>query len=66
MRRAQDLPHLVEQPEARRWFAWMLLRRGEAEDAARARQLLDEAINQYRALGMARHVEIAEELLADA
>ena len=43
LRRAQDLPHLIEQPEARRWFAWMLLRRAEAGDPARARQLLDEA-----------------------
>jgi hypothetical protein len=66
LRQADELPHLIEQPEVRRWYAAMLLQRGETDDRARAGGLLAEAMAQYRALGMPRHVGLAEELLARA
>jgi len=66
MRQAHDIPHKVERPEVRRWYAWMLLDRDAPGDRARARQLLDEAIAMYREIGMPHHLEMAEALLARA
>jgi hypothetical protein len=62
LRQAHDLPHRLEQPEVRRWFAWMLLERGAEGDRERARTLLDEAIAAYGALGMPRHRALAAAL----
>jgi len=64
LRRCDELPHIIEQPEARRWYAWMLLQRDGPGDRERARDLLTEAIGMYRQIGMPKHVEIAEALLA--
>ena len=65
---------LVLQPEARRWYARMLLDRaqtgarpGDAPgDRETARRLLTEAIEMYRGIGMPKHVEMAEALLREA
>jgi len=59
---AERIPIKLEQPEIRRWHAKMLIERGAPGDRARARELLDEAIEAYRALGMPRHVSLAIEL----
>jgi tetratricopeptide (TPR) repeat protein len=60
---AAGLPHRIEQPEVRYWYARMLLSRAAPGDRDNARRLLDEAIGMYRALNMAVHVERAEALL---
>ncbi len=64
MRQAEELPHRVEQPDARAWYARMLLARGKAGDSEKARQLLRDAIAMYRDMGMVRHQEIAEQLIS--
>jgi len=64
LRRAEELPHIIEQPEARRWYARMLIDRDAPGDRETARRLLTEAIEMYRRLGMPKHVEMAEALLA--
>jgi tetratricopeptide (TPR) repeat protein len=60
---ADELPMRVEQPEARRFYAQMLLERGAPGDQERARELLGEAIAGYRDIGMPRHIELAEALV---
>ena len=66
LRRAEELPHAIEQPEARRWYAWMLLERNAPGDPEKARQLITEALEMYRRIGMPKHVELADALLAQA
>ena len=60
---ATDIPHRIAQPEVRRWYAWMLLDRDAPGDREKARTLLGEAIEQYRKIGMPKHVEMTEEML---
>jgi len=62
---AYELPHKIEQPEARCWYARMLLDRGTPGDRDKARELLTEAIAMYRRIGMPKHVEMAEALLGE-
>ncbi len=66
LRRAEEMPNIIEQPEARRFYASMLLDRDTPEDREKARQLLTEAIEMYRRIGMPKHVEMAEALLREA
>ena len=66
LEQAVEMPHRVEQAEARRWHAWMLLERGTDEDRDRARLLLQKALALYEELGMPRHRAIATELLETA
>ena len=60
-----NLPVVISQPEVRRWYARMLIDRDAAGDRARARELLTEAIESYRAIGMPKHVEMAEAMLGE-
>lgn len=60
---AEALPHRIEQPEVRRWYARMLIARDAPRDRDKARQLLQEAIGLYRELGMLMQVEIARTLM---
>jgi hypothetical protein len=48
-----------------RWYAHMLLDRNASDDREKARQLLTEAIDMYRRLGMPKHVEMAETMLRE-
>ena len=64
LRQAHELPHVIAQPEVRRWYARMLLDRDEAGDRDKARMLLGEAVEQYERIGMPRHLEMAGEMLA--
>ncbi len=66
LRLADEIPFRSEQAEARYWFARMLVDRNAAGDRERARELLDTALAVYREIGMPRHVEIAEKLLAES
>ena len=65
LRQAHELPHKIEQPEVRRWYARMLLDRDASGDRDKARALLTEAIGMYRGIGMPKHVEMAETLLRE-
>jgi len=64
LKQAHELPHVIEQPEARRWYARMLIERNETGDKEKARTLLTEAIAMFSKIGMPKHLEMAEELLA--
>ena len=56
---AAELPHALEQLHTRLWYARMLLDRRRSGDQSRAAQLLAEAADGYRDLGMPRHHEMA-------
>ncbi len=65
LRQAHELPHKIEQPEVRRWYARMLIDRDSPGDRDMASELLTEAIAMYREIGMPKHVEMAEALLGE-
>jgi hypothetical protein len=54
----------LEQPQVLHWFGKALLDRGRPEDTDRAREMIEAALRDYRALGMPLHVRRAEQLLA--
>jgi hypothetical protein len=60
LRHAQELPHVLESAETRRFYAQMLLERDQPGDRDSAHHLLDQAITTYRQIGMPRHLEIAK------
>ena len=63
---ADSVHNRIEQAEVRRYHARMLLERDGPEDRDRARELLAEAIEWYREIGMPKHVEMAERMLGEA
>jgi tetratricopeptide (TPR) repeat protein len=65
LRQAHELPHKIEQPEVRRWYARMLIDRAQPGDRDKARELLTEAVAMYRQMGMPKHVEMAERMLRE-
>ncbi len=64
LRQAHEIPHRIEQPEVRRWYARMLIDRDAPGDREKAHKLLAEAIESYRQIGMPKHLELAEKLLS--
>ena len=62
LQQAPEWPHIVAQPEVRRWYAQMLLDRGQDGDRDKARTLLGEATELYTTIGMPKHIEMAAEL----
>jgi len=64
LQQADELPHRLEQPEVRRFYGEMLLARDAPGDGAKARELLHVAVTMYEALGMPRHLDMAQALLA--
>ena len=52
LRQADEWPHVVAQPEIRRWHARMLLKRDQPGDRDKARTLLGEALGMYARIGM--------------
>jgi len=52
----------AERADLRRWYAQMLLDRNAPGDCDRARRLVGEAINMYRAVGMPKHLALAERM----
>jgi hypothetical protein len=56
--------YVVSRPIARVWYADMLLTRDQNGDAAKARTLLNEALAQSEAIGLALYARIAREKLA--
>jgi hypothetical protein len=63
LRQAEELPHVLEGAESRRFYAQMLLERDRPGDRDEARRLLEEAMTVYRRIGMPRHVDMARNLL---
>ena len=63
LRQAHELPHVIAQPETRRWYAQMLLDRNAPGDRDKSRTLVGEAIDQYRTIGMPKHLAMAEGML---
>jgi class 3 adenylate cyclase/tetratricopeptide (TPR) repeat protein len=63
IRLARELPMRLEEPDAYRFYARMLLARGGPGDRESAVVLVEDAQAQYRALAMPRHVELVGELL---
>ena len=61
---AHEMPNQIAQPDVRRWYARMLIDRNAAGDRDKARTLLGEATIMYRVIGMPKHVEMAEGMLA--
>ncbi|HUO83811.1 MAG TPA: hypothetical protein VM534_01735, partial [Thermoanaerobaculia bacterium] len=60
---SHELPVVSEQPEVRLWYARMLLERRSNGDADRARLLLIEARDAWKALDLPSQVQRADELL---
>ncbi len=60
---AARLPNIPAQVDARRWYAWMLLRRRAPGDDERARALLEEAIAIAARYQLPRRERLARELL---
>jgi len=64
MQQAASVPCRCAEPQARAWYAEMLLDRNGEGDHGRARALLEEAITMYAALGMPGFERRARERLA--
>jgi hypothetical protein len=64
MQQAEAFPQRLEQTEIRRFHAMMLIDRAAKGDRERARTLLNEALESYTQIGMPRHVEMTQTLLA--
>jgi len=64
LQQAESIPHCLEQAEIRRFHAMMLMDRAVRGDRAKARTLLGQALKTYSGIGMPRHVEITQTLLA--
>jgi DNA-binding CsgD family transcriptional regulator/tetratricopeptide (TPR) repeat protein len=62
---AEALPHRLDQADIRRLYANMLTERDGNGDRATAVRLLAEAVALYRQIGMPRHLDLAQTLLAD-
>jgi tetratricopeptide (TPR) repeat protein len=65
LRLATEIPFRPEQPEVRRWSAWMLLNRRAPGDSGRAGDLLGQARALYQQIGMPRHVELVDRMCAE-
>ena len=63
LRLSQQLPMRREEPEARRFYAQMLLDRGRTGDRDRARALLEVATEGYTSFEMPAHAALARGLL---
>jgi hypothetical protein len=66
MQQAKSLPNHLEQAEIRRFHAMMLLDRAAPGDREEAQTLLSEALETYVHIGMPRHIEMTQTLLARA
>jgi len=64
LHQAEELPHRLDAPEVRRFYAMMLSDRGGPGDTELAGRMLREAITGYRSIGMPRHETNARELLS--
>jgi len=63
-RQTESVPHRLEQAEIRRFHAMMLIDRAAPGDREKAQTLLREALESYQRVGMPRHVDLTQTLLA--
>jgi hypothetical protein len=66
LQQAESLPNVFEQAEIRRFRAMMLIDRATPGDREKAQTLLSEALGTYTQIGMPRHIEMTQTLLARA
>jgi hypothetical protein len=66
MQQTESFPDRLEQAEIRRFHAMMLVDRAAPGDREKAQTLLREALETYTQIGMPRHIEMAQTLLARA
>jgi tetratricopeptide (TPR) repeat protein len=64
LQQAESVPHILEQAEIRRFHAMMLMDRNASGDREKARRLFGEALETYTKIGMPRHVDLTQTLLA--
>ena len=64
--RPRGFPHRLERAELSRFHAMMLMDRAAPGDREGAQTLLSEALEIYTHIGMPRHVEMTQTLLARA
>jgi hypothetical protein len=64
MQQAESLPNRLEQAEIRRFHAMMLIDRAARGDREKTQTLLREALETYTQIGMPRHIEMTQILLA--
>jgi hypothetical protein len=64
LRTADEMPHRVEQPEVRRWYARTLLDRTVPATASGRSGLLAEPRATYEKIGVPKHVEMVDAMLA--
>jgi hypothetical protein len=53
----------IEEPDACRFYACMLIERGDPGDRDRAHELLARAVDLYREFGMSAHESLACEMI---
>jgi hypothetical protein len=66
MNQAESFPDRLEQAEIRRFHAMMLIDRSAPYVRGKAQTLLSEALETYTHIGMPRHIEMTQTLLARA
>jgi hypothetical protein len=64
MQPADSLPYRLEQAEIRLFHAMMLMDRAAPGDREKAQTLFNEALERYQSIGIPRHVEMTQMLLA--
>jgi len=64
LQQAESFPNRLEQKEIRRFHAMMLMDRAAPDDREKAQTLLNQALQSYERIGMPRHVEMTQTLLA--
>ncbi|MGD0117901.1 MAG: AAA family ATPase [Candidatus Binatus sp.] len=64
LEQAESFPNQLEQAEIRRFHAMMLIDRAAPGDREKAQTLLSQALESYERIGMSRHVEMTQTLLA--
>jgi hypothetical protein len=64
MQQAESFPNRLEQTEIRRFHSMMLIDRAAAGDREKAQTLLREVLESYTQIGMPRHIDMTQALLA--
>jgi hypothetical protein len=66
MNQAKSFPDRLEQAEIHRFHAMMLIGRSAPDVRGKTQTLLREALETYTHIGMPRHIEMTQALLARA
>ncbi|MGH7361934.1 MAG: tetratricopeptide repeat protein, partial [Candidatus Methylomirabilales bacterium] len=66
LEQAAAIPHRIEEAHTRRWYGRMLLERDRPGDRDRAAGVLRASVADFQRMGMPKHREMSERLLAEA